>query len=101
MHWTLGKRRPHSGSATDAAGRTAKATRVAATIGLVGALLASGGAIAAELVDQDSTGPTNCTAEALTDYMYLYDDGPITHSEFEDLRADAIDDELTDQGECS
>ncbi len=101
MHWTLGKRRPHSGSATDAAGRTAKATRVAATVGLVRALLSSGGAIAAELVDQDSTSPTNCAAKALTDYMCLYDDGLIKHSEFEDLRADAIDDELTDQGECS
>ncbi len=33
--------------------------------------------------------------------MYLYDDGLITHSEFEDLRADAIADELSDQRECS
>lgn len=101
MHWTLGKRRPHSGSAIDVAGRTAKATRLAATVGLVAALLSAGGAVGAELVDQDSISPTNCTAEALTDYMYLYDGGLITHSEFEDLRADAIDDELADQGECS
>lgn len=101
MHWTLGKRRPHTGSATEAASRTAKATRVAATIGLVGALLSAAGAVAVELADQDSSTPTNCTAEALTDYMYLYDDGLITHTEFEDLRDDAIDDELSDVGECS
>ncbi len=101
MHWTLGKRRPHSGSAVEVAARTGRATRRAASIGLMAALLSVGGAMAAELADQDSSSPTNCTAQALNDYMYLYEDGLITHGEFEDLRADAIDDQLSERGECS
>lgn len=100
MHWILGRRRPHDASADEAAQRSAKATRVAAAIGLVGALVGVGGAVVAELVDHDSVALTNCTAEALSDFMYLYDDGVISHGEYETLRADAIDDELSDIAEC-
>jgi len=100
MHWVLGRRRPHDDSPQEAARRTAKATRVAAAIGLVGMLLGVGGAVGAEIVDQDSSDLTTCTAEALSDYMYLYNDGLINHDEFEILRSDAIDDEVNDIAEC-
>lgn len=100
MHWVLGKRRPQSGSAEETARRTAHATRVAAATGLIAAVLAVAAAVGAEVADHDSSTPATCTAAALSDYMYLYDDGLITHNEYEVLRADAIDDEVNDVSEC-
>lgn len=100
MHWIFGKARSHSSAPVEEAARTARSTRVAAAIGLVAAVLAVGGAVGAELVDHDSTNVSSCTAGALTDYMYLYDDGVISHQEYESLRADAIDDQLNETGDC-
>ncbi len=100
MHWTLGKARRQSRPPLEAAAHHARLTRMAATIALLMAVLAMGGAVAVEAIDQDQDEPANCTALALTGYLYLYHDGVISHSEYESLRQDAIDDELADTGDC-
>ena len=101
MHWTLGKRRRQHASPVEAARRTSAAARRAAAIALVAALAALGGSVGAEILDRDPSSPGSCTALALTGYMYLYDDGTITHDEYESLRRDAIEDELNDTGDCA
>lgn len=101
MHWTLGRRRRQDESAVDAARRTARLTRLASAVALVSALAAVGGAVVAEVLDSEPSNPGSCTAVALTGYMYLYEDGTITHDEFEALRSDAIQDELEDTGDCT
>jgi hypothetical protein len=101
MHWTLGRRRRQHESPVEAARRTANATRKASAVALVAAVLALGGSVGAEILDRESSSPGSCTALALTGYMYLYDDGTITHDEYELLRSDAIEDELNDTGDCS
>ncbi len=100
MHWILGKRRTQHPSAIEAARTTARATRVAAAIGLIGTLTTVGIAIAAEVVDEEPIEVQICTAVAIQDYNYMYNSGEISHDEFEDLRADAITDQINDTGNC-
>ena len=100
MHWVFGKRRSQHTSALEAARATARATRLAAAVGLVGTLATVGIAIVAEVVDEEPIEVQNCTAVAIQDYMYMYDSGEISHDEFSNLRADAISDQLNDTGAC-
>ena len=100
MHWVLGKRRSHHTSAVEAARSTARATRLAAAVGLIGTLATVGVAIAAEVIDEEPIEVQICTAVAIQDYTYMYDSGEISHDEFESLRADAITDQLNDTGDC-
>ncbi len=100
MHWVIGKRRLQHGSAVEAARKTARATRYAVTIGLLGTLATVGVAVAAELVDGESGEVSTCTAAAIYDYQHLYDARTITAEEFHQLRADAIADQLADTGDC-
>jgi hypothetical protein len=100
MHWVLGKRREQHTTAVEAARATARATRVAATVGLVGSLLTVGGAVAVEAIDHESIDVSSCTAVAIQDYMYLYEGGAINHDEFEALRTDAIAGEVDDTAAC-
>ena len=100
MHWVLGKRRSHHTSAVEAARSTARATRLAAAVGLIGTLATVGVAIAAEVIDEEPIEVQICTAVAIQDYTHMYDSGEISHDEFESLRADAITDQLNDTGDC-
>ncbi len=100
MHWTLGKRRQQHMTAIEAAAATAKSTRVAAAIGLIGALATVGTAVTAEVVDNQPPEVLICTAVAIQDYSSLYDSGSISHEEFEQLRSDAISDQLEDSAPC-
>ena len=100
MHWAIGKRRAQHGTAVEAARATGKATRLAAAIGLIGTLATVGVAIAAEVTDEEIPEVRICTAVAIMDYSYLYDSGEISHEEFEQLRTDAITDQITDAGDC-
>lgn len=100
MHWVLGKRRAQHGSAIEAAKATAKATRYAAAVGVIGTLATVGIAVAAEVVDEEPAGVQICTAVAIYDYQSLYEDGTISRSEFEELRADAIADAVNDTADC-
>ncbi len=100
MHWSVGKKRAQHGSAVDAARSTARSTRIAAAFGLIGALATIGMGIGAEIVDEETPDIEICTAVAIVNYNYLYELGEITHEEFEQLRADAIQDELDDTTTC-
>lgn len=100
MHWVLGKRRAQHGTAVEAARVTGRATRYATAIGLIGTLATVGVAIGAEVTDEVIPEVRICTAVAIVDYSYLYDRGDISHEEFEQLRDDAITDQINDAGEC-
>lgn len=100
MHWVLGKRREQHRSPVEAARATAKATRYAAAVGLIGTLATVGFGLAAEVVDEDTGGVSICTAVAIFDYEALFKSGTITSEEYEQLRADAIADQINDTADC-
>jgi hypothetical protein len=100
MHWVVGRRRAQHGSAVHAARTTARSTRYATALGLIGTLASVGFGIAAEVTSDDIPEVWICTAIAIQDYHYLYETGDISQEEFEQLRADAIADQLADVGDC-
>ena len=100
MHWVVGKKRAQHGSAVHAARSTARATRISGALGLILTLGSVGAGIAAEVTGDDVPEVRICTAVAIVDYHYLYELGEITHEEFEQLRADAIADQLADTADC-
>ncbi len=100
MHWVVGKKRAQHGSAVHAAKATARSTRLSAALGLILTLGSVGIGIAAEVTEEDIPEVRICTAVAIVDYNYLYEIGEITHDEFEQLRADAIADELAGTPDC-
>lgn len=100
MHWAVGRRRAQHGSPVHAARVTARSTRYAAALGLIGTLASVGVALAAAVTADEIPEVRICTAIAIQDYHYLYEMGDISHEEFDQLRADAIADQLADVGDC-
>ena len=100
MRWVRRRGARRHDSAYQAALEAARASRFAAVLLLVGTFGTSGAGIATQLLEPDS-GPATCTARKIVELQELRHKGYLTLDEFEDLRRDAIGDELDDTAsEC-